>query len=581
MKTLKILFYLFAFTISIFAQKIQFKIIETTDVHGAIYPYDFKNDKATKASLSQVATMLKKERANKNFEVLLLDNGDCLQGTPAVYYYNFEKSNAKHLYAEVMNYMKYDAGSVGNHDIEAGHRVYDKFKNEINFPWLSANATDLINGGTYFEPYSIIEKEGVKIAILGLTTPGIPNWLPPKIFEGIDFEDMIKTAEKWIPIIKKREKPDIIIGLFHSGVKFTYGGYKADSPRNENAAELVAEKVAGFDIVFVGHDHHGWNKFVKNRNGKDVLMLGATSRARNVAVANLIFDKYKNKIVSVKGEIVETKNFEPDEEFQLKFKPQFEEIKKYVSQPLGSFRVTLKSTEALFGPSKFTQLINHVQKELSGAEISFAAPLSFNAKINSGTIYVRDMFKLYAYENLLYTMELTGKEIKNYLEYTAELWFNRMKSGEEHLLQFKKDSNDKIIYSERTGSPALANSYYNFDAAYGIDYTIDITKPVGEKITIAGMSNGDDFLLSKKYKVALNSYRGNGGGGHLVKGAKISKSELRKRIISSTEKDLRYYIMKWIEKEKVVEVSSNFNWKVIPGNFWLKGKEKDYQLLIK
>ncbi|MCF6271543.1 MAG: bifunctional metallophosphatase/5'-nucleotidase [Melioribacteraceae bacterium] len=580
MKKLQLSLILLLLFSSIFSQNLKIKIIETTDVHGAIYPFDFKNERPAKGSLSQVSSMLKIERANKNQEVVLLDNGDFLQGTPAVYYYNFEKPDEKHLYAEVMNYMKYDAGSVGNHDIETGHGVYDKFKKEINFPWLSANAADLKNGGTYFEPYSIVERSGVKIAILGLTTPGIPNWLPPKIFEGIDFEDMIKSAEMWIPIIKEKENPDIIVGLFHSGVDFTYGGYKADSHRNENAAELIAKRVAGFDLIFVGHDHHGWNKSVKNPNGKDVLILGATSRARNVAVANLIFDKDKNKLVSVEGELVEMSNYKPDEEFQLKFEPQFDEIKKYVSQPLGKFKSSLELSGALFGPSKFTELINNIQTELTNADISFTAPLSFNGKIDSGTIYVRDMFKLYRYENLLYTIEMSGYEIKNYLEYVSELWFNKMVDDEEHLIKFKKDKGGKIIFSERTGLPAFANSFYNFDACYGINYTIDITKPVGEKVTIFNLSNGDNFYFDKKYKVAVNSYRGNGGGGHLVKGAKIPKEELAKRIISSTEKDLRFYIMKWIEKEKEVEINSSFNWKVIPEDLWLEGKERDYKLLF-
>jgi 2',3'-cyclic-nucleotide 2'-phosphodiesterase/3'-nucleotidase len=563
------------------AQTVNIKIIETTDVHGAIYPYDFKNDKPLKGSLAHVAAYLKEERGKKNQKVILLDNGDILQGTPAVYYYNFEKPQEKHLYAEVMNYLQYEVGTVGNHDIEPGHAVYDRFKEEINFPWLAANAVNVKNGKPYFEPYVIIEKEGIRIAVLGLTTPGIPNWLPPKIYKGIDFMDMVKTAEKWVPIIERKEKPDILIGLFHAGVDYTYGGATKETKRNENAAELVAEEVPGFDLVFVGHDHHGWNKHVKNIAGKDVLIIGATSSARNVASVSLAYNKKAKKIVSLNGQIVDMKNFLPDADFLLKFEKQFDEIKSYVSQPLGVFSTPIKSTEALFGPSKFTQLINKIQIELSGADISFTAPLSFNAKIDSGTIYVKDMFKLYHYENLLYTMKLTGKEIKKYLEYTAGIWFNKMENETDHLLKFKKDEKGNIIYSNRTNSPALAHSYYNYDAGYGIDYMVDVTKPKGYRIKILNMSNGEKFLPDKKYKVAVNSYRGNGGGGHFVKGVGIGKIKLAGRIISSTEKDLRYYIMKWIEKQKTVDVKSDFNWKVIPEDYWQKGKERDFNLLIK
>ncbi|NOX18092.1 MAG: bifunctional metallophosphatase/5'-nucleotidase [Chlorobi bacterium] len=580
MKRIRLTFILLLASFALFAQNVNFKIIETTDVHGAVYPYDFKTDKPLKGSLSHVSAMLKKERANKNQEVILFDDGDILQGTPAVYYYNFEKPNEKHLYAEVMNYLGYEVGTIGNHDIETGHKVYDKFRKEINFPWLAANAIDVKSGKPYFQPYYVFEKEGVKFAVLGLITPGIPNWLPPKIYEGIEFEDMIETAKKWVPIIQEKEKPDALIGLFHSGVDYAYGGQKADTPRNENASALVAEQVPGFDIVFVGHDHHGWNKRVKDPNGKEVLILGATSRARNVAAANLVFDAKERKIVSIEGEIVNMSDYQPDADFLLKFEPQFDEIEKYVSRPLGVFTSEIESSEALFGPSKFTQLINRVQTELSGADVSFTAPLSFNAKIDSGTIYVRDLFKLYHYENLLYTMKLSGREIKDYLEYSADNWFNQMKDENDHLLKFKKDENGNVVFSERTGSPALATSYYNFDAGYGIDYSVDVSKPSGERVTVESLSNGDAFQLDKEYKVAVNSYRGNGGGGHLVKGAKIPKDELTGRIISSTEKDLRYYIMKWIEKKKDVEVSSDFNWKVIPEKFWEKGKEKDFNLMF-
>ncbi len=565
---------------SFFAQNVKFKIIETTDVHGAVYPYDFKTERPLKGSLAHVSAMLKEERADENQKVILLDNGDFLQGTPAVYYYNFEKPDEKHLYAEVMNYLGYEVSTVGNHDVETGHKVYDKFRKEINFPWLAANAVDVKSGKPYFQPYHVFEKEGVKFVALGLITPGVPNWLPPKIYEGIEFEDMIKTARKWVKIIEEKEKPDVLIGLFHSGVDFTYGGETAETPRNENASELVAEQVPGFDIVFVGHDHHGWNKRTKDPNGKETLLLGGTSRARNVAVADLVFDLKEKKIISLKGEIVDMSGYQPDADFLLKFEPQFDKINEYVSRPLGVFSSEVKSSDALFGPSKFTQLINKVQMELSGADVSFAAPLSFNATIDSGTIYVRDLFKLYHYENLLYTIKLSGKEIKDYLEYCAAGWFNRMENENDHLLNFKKDEDGKVIYSERTGSPALATSYYNYDAAFGINYTVDVSKPSGERVKISDLSNGGKFRLDKTYKVAVNSYRGAGGGGHLVKGAKIPKEELTGRIISSTEKDLRFYIMKRIEKMKTVEVTSDFNWEVIPEKFWKAGKERDFKLLF-
>ena len=195
-----LLFLLIFLSVNLWAQHsgqradIHLKIIETSDVHGCVFPQDLVNQRNRKGSLAQVQTYVKQERAKKDQIVLLLDNGDILQGTPFVYYYNFVDTNQVHQLAEVMNTMKYDAGTVGNHDIEPGHAVYDKFRKEINFPWMAANAVSNDTGKPYFVPYVILHKAGLKIAVLGMITPAIPNWLPEKIWSGMHFNDMVKTA---------------------------------------------------------------------------------------------------------------------------------------------------------------------------------------------------------------------------------------------------------------------------------------------------------------------------------------------------------------------------------------------------
>lgn len=584
-KLQKSLILILIFTFSVFAQTVNVKIIETSDVHGAIFPYDFTENKPTNASLARVTTYVNEQRADTNQVVFLVDNGDILQGTPAVYYYNFEKTDTLHLYADVMNYMKYDVGTVGNHDIETGHEVYDRFDKEINFPWLAANAINTKTNEPYFKPYTVLERKGIKIAVLGLITPAIPKWLPEKIYSGIRFDDMIEAARKWVKIIEEKEHPDLLIGLLHAGVDYTYGGENENTYKNENASKLVAEKVPGFDIVFVGHDHAGWNFSTKNSEGQNVLVLGTTAGARNVAVADVKLDysgtNHSFVKESISGALIDMKDFTPDPDFMKRYQRNFNQVKNYVSRPIGEFTETISSRDAMFGPSKFVDLIQTIQLNLTGADVSFTAPLSFDAKIDKGTVYVKDMFDLYRYENLLYTMELTGQEIKDYLEYSYGNWFNQMKKENDHLLKFKLDENGNIKYSERTKSPELEERYYNFESAAGIDYVVDVTKPVGSRVIIKSFSNGNPFVLNKMYKVAVNSYRGNGGGGHLTRGAKIPQDELSKRVINSTEKDLRYYLMKWIEKEKTVTPKLLGNWKVVPEDYWKAGKEKDYQLLFK
>ncbi len=280
--------------------------------------------------------------------------------------------------------MKYDAGTVGNHDIEPGHPVYDKIKKEFNFPWLAANAVDIKTGKPYFKPYTIIRRNGIKIAVLGLITPWIPNWLPEKIWSGIEFEDMVQSAKKWVKIIKEKEKPDLLIGLFHAGVEADYNGQTASTPKNENASRLVAEEVPGFDVVFVGHDHHGWNFTVKNSEGKNVLILGTINAARTATVADIkmTFDKQsKEWNKEITGKVIESKNYRPDKAYEKKFAPVVEEVKNYVSKPIGKFTKTISTKESIFGDSPFVDLVQRIQLDISHADVSFAAPLSFNAVI--------------------------------------------------------------------------------------------------------------------------------------------------------------------------------------------------------
>jgi 2',3'-cyclic-nucleotide 2'-phosphodiesterase/3'-nucleotidase len=568
----------------LFSQTINLKIVETSDVHGAIMPYDLVNDTTTNSSLTQVYTYVESERYIPDQELILLDNGDILQGDPLVYYYNYEDTASTHIQAAAMNFMNYDVATVGNHDIEAGHSVYDKFRKEINFPWLAANAINNETNEPYFKPYAIIERKGIKIAVFGMITPSIPDWLPEILWQGISFEDMIETAKKWIPVIKEKEKPDLIIGLFHSGVDYTYNGENANTYKNENASKLVAQQVPGFNVVFVGHDHAGWNFKTTNINGDSVLIVGTMAKAKTIAVANIQmeFDStngHWNK-KNISGEIIETKFYKPDQKFLKRFTPDLNVVENYVQKPLGQITKTISSKESLFGPSAFIDLIQTAQLELTSADVSFVSPLSSNVTIDSGWIRVRDMFKLYHYENYLYTMSLSGKEIKGYLEFSFGNWFNEMINEEDHLLNFVKDENGEIKFSSDYKAPETKVQYYNFSSAAGINYTVDVSKPAGERVNITTLSNGIPFYSDSTYTVAINSYRGSGGGGHLTRGAHISKDELSCRIIRSTEKDLRYSLMKWIEEKRIIDPTIIGNWKVIPENWWLKGKEKDYDLLF-
>ncbi len=549
-------------------------LIQSTDIHGTLFPYDFIEQKELTNSLASIYTYVKTIRSNNPEGVVLLDNGDYLQGQPTVYYYNFEDTISSHLGADIFNFMQYDAAVVGNHDIETGHSVYDRFRNEIKTPYLAANAINTQTGEPYFDAYTIIERQGIKIAVLGMITPGIPNWLPESLWSGIEFTDMIETAKKWIPLIQENENPDLIIGLFHAGVDHTYNNADGNTYLNENATRLVAEQVPGFDMVMAGHDHKKYNEKIVNVNGDTVILIDPRSHARAVASVKVHFTYDKNEKKyhkTIQPEIVDVEKYTPDSLFMAQFADPFQKIKTYVSRQIGTFSHSIDSKDAYFGNSAFIDLIHQVQMDVSLADISFTSPLSFRTQINQGPVYVSDLFKLYKYENLLYTMQLSGDEIDSYLEFSYGLWFNKMKNKNDHLLKMEK--NEEGFYH-------LSNQYYNFSSASGIDYLVDVSKPEGQRVKILGFTDGSPFSSDSTYSVAVNSYRGNGGGGHLTEGAGISANELRNRLVSSTPYDLRYYLMKWIEKEQTIDAVKASNWRIIPEDYFETGKRKDLILLF-
>lgn len=566
-----------------FAQSnVTIKILQTSDVHGAIFPYDFIRNKPMESSLANAYTYIQQERGNNSQEVILLDNGDILQGQPPVYFSNFVDSTKPNLAARVFNYMNYDAATIGNHDIEAGPTVYRAIERELKMPWMAANAINTKTGKPAFAPYTIITRKGVKVAVIGLTSPGIPHWLPKAFWPDMYFDDMITTAKQWVEYIQKNEKPHIIVGLFHSGHDATYSGASASEPRNENASLLVAQQVPGFDVVLIGHDHDKLCKKFANVNGDSVLVMDPTSGAKllSQATININLDKNGNLLSkTVKGELVETNQFEANAEFMSTFETDYQRVAEFVKRPIGEFTQAISSANAYFGPSAFIDFIHTAQLELTHADISFVAPLSFVSTIKSGTITVSDMFKLYRFENFLYTMALTGKEVDGFLEHSASLWFNTMTSTTDHLIKFKINP-DGSIATDSQGKTQLSANFYNFDSAAGIIYTVDVSKPDGDKVTILSMADGSAFNEDKTYSVAINSYRGNGGGGHLTKGSGIAPEDLSARIKSSTEKDLRFYIMNYIEQKKTITPTSLNSWKIIPEEWASQGIARDKKLLF-
>ena len=551
---------------------IDLKFIETSDVHGSFFPYDFINRKPKAGSLARVATYVNQLRSQHGENVILLDNGDILQGQPVNYYSNYVDTTSANIAAQVVNYLRYDAQTIGNHDVETGHRVYDKWVSATHCPILGANVIDTKTNKPYLKPYTILKRGGVRIAIIGLLTPAIPNWLGENLWSGLRFEEMVSSARQWMRVVKEQEKADIVIGLFHSGKD---GGITTPHYK-EDAALAVAREVPGFDVVFFGHDHTRYADAVTNSEGKLVACLDPANNAMSVAQADLQLVKKKGRwcVKESLWKLVDVADLPVDNDFVDHFSAFNETVKAYANRVIGTFENTISTRDSYFGNSAFNDLILNLELSITKADVAFNAPVSFDVAIKKGPVRVADMFNLYKYENQLFVMRLTGKEIRKALEMSYDLWVNTMTSPNDHLL---------LLYSQTRGDQqrlGFKNFSFNFDSAAGIDYEVDVTKPNGQKVKVLKMSNGEPFDENKYYKVAVNSYRANGGGELLTRGAGIAKDDLDDRIVWRSEFDLRHYLMEEIKRLGTLNPQPNTNWRFVPEQWTQEAAKRDRLLLF-
>lgn len=551
---------------------IDLKFIETSDVHGSFFPYDFINRKPKAGSLARVATYVNQLRSQHGENVILLDNGDILQGQPVSYYSNYVDTTSANIAAQVVNYLRYDAQTIGNHDVETGHRVYDKWVCATHCPILGANVIDTKTNKPYLKPYTILKRGGARIAIIGLLTPAIPNWLGENLWSGLRFEEMVSSARQWMRVVKEQEKADIVIGLFHSGKD---GGITTPHYK-EDASLAVAREVPGFDVVFFGHDHTRYADAITNSEGKRVVCLDPANNAMSVAQADLQLVKKKGRwcVKESQWKLVDVADLPVDNDFVDHFSAFNETVKAYADRVIGTFENTISTRDSYFGNSAFNDLILNLELSITKADVAFNAPVSFDVAIKKGPVRVADMFNLYKYENQLFVMRLTGKEIRKALEMSYDLWVNTMTSPDDHLLLLdSKTRGDQ----QRLG---FKNFSFNFDSAAGIDYEVDVTKPNGQKVKVLKMSNGEPFDENKYYKVAVNSYRANGGGELLTRGAGIAKDDLNDRIVWRSEYDLRHYLMEEIKRLGTLNPKPNTNWRFVPEQWTQEAAKRDRKLLF-
>ena len=514
MKRIAAVFLSLSFPLLVLAGKPnELHIVTTGDVHGSFFSRPYVDGARTRTSLMSVKYYVDSLRAAVGPDnVLLLDAGDILQGDNASYYFNYIATGEPHVYPRMAKYMGYDACTVGNHDIETGHSVYDRVlaqMTELGIPWLGGNAIKP-DGSLYFPEYVVLRKAGRKILVMGYNNANIDHWLAEELWMGMSHVSLIPYVQQRVDALRASVKPDAVVVLVHSGTG------QGDGSIIENQGLDLFNSLHGVDVLVCAHDHQPAT-FSKD----DLVMVDGGARCGNVGHAVLGFRC--RKVASRKVEVVRLNKNHIDKAMDAAFDADFQEVKAFTLQKVGSLEVTLRSREAYVGMCPYIDLLQTVQLSASGADLSLAAPLSFDSRVAAGALVFDDMFKIYPFENQLYVLRLTGREFKDLLEYSYDHWI--VEPG-EHLLAIRQRPD------ARTGANrwSFINRSYNFDSAAGINYTVDVTKPAGSRVSIESFADGRPFEMDATYRVAMTSYRANGGGSLLTDGAGIPHSELASRV---------------------------------------------------
>jgi len=467
-------------------------VCSTTDIHGAYFDKDFDGT-PKKNSLADIAAFLKEVRSDGT-DPILIDCGDNLQGSNAAYYFNYVDTLSKHVFTAMQQYLGYDVLVVGNHDFETGHPVYDRIRKEAGIPMLAANALKSDGkdaGKPYFDEYTIIRRGKIKIAVIGMTNPNIKNWLAEPLWKGIDFVTIASVAQEVIDRVNEKEKPHLTILAMHSGKG-------EETPNIESEGLFLANTLTGVNLILCGHDHRASAEVVSKPSGETLIIdSGNKGNFATRADFNVLIEKGCVKSVEIKDfKIADMNEYDPDPEFVAAFEPQFAEISDFANKKICQLNGDIDFSVPEDGSNEYLTLIHKTQLYVTGADISFAAPLSWDGGVKAGDISFNGLSKIYVFENTLNTIKLTGKQIKDYLEFSYDNWIN--------------------------GTAAK----YNLDCADGINYIVDKKREKGNRVEISSLTDGRPFCLDSTYTVALTSYRASGGGYHLRDGAGVDPHSL-------------------------------------------------------
>ncbi|MEU5055669.1 5'-nucleotidase C-terminal domain-containing protein [Streptomyces sp. NPDC056121] len=529
-------------------KRYSFTVMGTTDLHGHVFNWDYFKDAeysdpaGNAMGLSRISTLVEEIRAERGRRnTLLIDAGDTIQGTPLTYYFAkvdpiTAKGGPVHPMAQAMNSIGYDAVALGNHEFNYGIETLRKFESQCDFPLLGANAVDARTERPAFPPYFMKRLrtphgKDVKVAVLGLTNPGIAIWDKAYVQGKLKFPGLEEQAAKWVPKLRSMGA-DVVIVSAHSGASGT-SSYGDQVPYVENAAANVARLVPGIDAILVGHAHVEIpQQLVTNeKTGKAVVLSEPLCFAERLTLFDfdLVWEKGRWSVESVKASLRDSRTVADDPKITKLLRDEHAAVVKYVNQVVGRATVELTTVDARYKDAPIIDLINAVQadvvkKALASTEyaslpvLSQASPFSRTSSIPAGEVTIRDLSGLYVYDNTLVAKLMTGAQVRAYLEFSAE-YFVQTAAGAVVDVDKLTNANNRPDY--------------NYDYVSGLSYDIDVAQAAGSRIknlTYQGAALDD----TQKFVFAVNNYRANGGGAfpHVASAQELwsESTEIRTRI---------------------------------------------------
>lgn len=549
-------------------------VLSTNDVHGSWFDSTYTGS-GIRRSLFAVKYCVDSVRtADGAGNVLLVDAGDCLQGDNAAYYYNYVDTLSPHLFPRLMKYMGYDAIAWGNHDVETGHAVYDRVQRDLvkaGIPFLAANAVRDDNGKPYFPAYKMVDKAGLRIAVLGYQNANINAWLSEELWKGMHFERIAGRIQQDVDAVRRKEHPDVVVAIIHSATG------EGDGTNAESEALDVFNSVRGVDWVICAHDHRPYTETRDStaliNSGSHTRYLGYGKMHVKVEKGAIVEKTFETRLIPIKAALVDTL-------MRARFRPEFEAVRDFTLQEVGVLNVDLRTREAYKGMSPYINLLHTICLAQEPAQISIAAPLTYNRNIAAGVLRFNDLFTIYPFENQLFVISMSGKEVVQYLEASYDRWIQTVRRPGEHVLKIVPRSDAR---TQQKGW-SFVNRAYNFDSAAGINYTVDVTKPCGERVTVLSMADGSAFEESRTFNVAMTSYRASGGGG-LLDEIGIDTDDIGRRVVARYPeiRNLLYeYLLEngSIDPEVISDPAVIGSWRFVPEKLAVPALRADLALLF-